>query len=112
MGKKEQIEDYYRVMKEIESEDLMTQRDIAENLGFSLGKVNYLMKSLTEKGLIKLENFKNSKNKSAYRYILTPEGIRHKIFITKEFLKRKEVEYVLMQREIEELKREIGDNIG
>jgi EPS-associated MarR family transcriptional regulator len=69
--------------------------------------VNYLIKALTEKGLIKLDNFFKSDNKTGYRYILTPEGISEKYKITADFLKRKEAEFIKMQAEIEELRKEI-----
>ena len=71
----------------------LSQRDLAENIGISVGKTNYIIKFLIKKGLIKTENFLNSKNKWAYRYILTPEGIKEKARITKEFVKRKMEEY-------------------
>ncbi|MDY6934498.1 MAG: MarR family EPS-associated transcriptional regulator [Spirochaetota bacterium] len=101
------MEDIYKIIKEIESDDFTTQRSIADNLGYSLGKVNYLIKSLVDKGVIKLENFKNSNNKLAYRYILTPVGIKEKMKITREYLRRKEEEYEVMRSEIEELRREV-----
>ena len=78
------------------------------NLDFSLGKVNYLVKSLTEKGLLKLENFKNSKNKLACHYLLTPNVIKDKFNITKKFLHRKEEEYEKMRLKIDVLKYEMS----
>jgi EPS-associated MarR family transcriptional regulator len=71
----------------------LSQRDLAENIGISVGKTNYIIKSLIKKGLIKTENFLNSKNKWGYRYILTPKGIKEKARITKDFVKRKMEEY-------------------
>ena len=71
----------------------LSQREISQSIGISVGKTNYIIKSLIKKGLIKTENFLNSKNKWAYRYILTPEGIKEKARITKEFVKRKMEEY-------------------
>lgn len=104
-----QIENTYKVIKEIENGDYITQRGIAKNLGYSLGKVNYLIKSLVDKGIIKLENFINSQNKLAYRYILTPRGIKEKYRVTKEFLKRKEHEYEVIKNELEKLRQEVED---
>ena len=71
----------------------LSQRDLAENIGISVGKTNYVIKSLIKKGLIKTENFLNSKNKWGYRYILTPKGIKEKARITKDFVKRKMAEF-------------------
>ncbi len=101
------LEDTYTIFKEIEKANISTQRDFAGKLGYSLGKVNYLLKSLTEKGLIKIENFSKSDNKLSYRYVLTPKGISEKCKITADFLKRKEAEFIKMQIEIEELRREV-----
>ena len=106
MTTQENIEEIYRLIKEIEKNEFLSQRVLSRRLGYSLGKVNYLIKALVEKGLIKLERFKNSPNKLAYRYILTPKGIKEKYKITRAFLKRKLEEYERLQREIEELKRE------
>lgn len=101
------IEDTYLIFKTIEREIISTQRDFVGRLGYSLGKVNYLVKALTEKGLIKIENFSKSNNKLGYRYVLTPKGISEKYKITAAFLKRKEAEFIKIQVEIEELKREV-----
>ncbi len=70
-----------------------SQRELAEIIGISVGKTNYIIKALVKKGLIKTENFLNSKNKWAYKYILTPNGIKEKARITKKFVKRKMAEY-------------------
>ena len=101
------LEDTYIIFKEIEKANISTQRDFAGRLGYSLGKVNYLLKSLTEKGLIKIENFSKSDNKFGYRYVLTPKGISEKYQVTSDFLRRKEAEFIKMQLEIEELRREV-----
>jgi EPS-associated MarR family transcriptional regulator len=98
------LEESCFILKEVKKSDISSQRDFAGN---SLGKVNYLIKALTEKGLIKLDNFFKSDNKTGYRYILTPEGISEKYKITADFLKRKEAEFIKMQAEIEELRKEI-----
>ena len=85
----EQEEAAIRLLKTIHKNPELSQRDIAKQLGISIGKTNYAIKALIEKGLVKTENFLNSKNKWAYRYILTPEGIKEKTRITREFVKRK-----------------------
>ncbi|MCD6420391.1 MAG: MarR family EPS-associated transcriptional regulator [Synergistetes bacterium] len=99
------IEDFYYVLKEFEGGTHITQRSIARKLGFSLGKVNYVLKALVEKGIVKMERFRRSDNKLYYRYILTPAGVREKLRITKEFIKRKSEEFERIRREIEEAKR-------
>ena len=85
----------------------MTQRELAEELGVSLGKANYCLKALIEKGLVKASNFKNSANKRAYLYNLTPKGIEAKAQISVKFLQRKMREYDLLRREIEQLQSEL-----
>ena len=96
------MDEYYRIIKEIDRESAVSQRQIASRLGYSLGKVNYLIGALVEKGLVKLENFTGSNNKLAYRYVLTPRGVKEKYHITMDFLRRKEAEYELLRHEIEE----------
>lgn len=96
------IDDTYYLLKKLEETDNLSQRLLAKKLGMSLGKMNFLLKSLIEKGILKAENFATSKNKMQYRYILTPSGIKHKIEVTKSFIKRKEAEYVKIQQELEE----------
>lgn len=85
----------------------MSQRDLAEASGVSLGKTNYCVKALLDKGLIKIQNFRNSQNKLAYAYLLTPAGISAKADLTALFLKRKIAEYEALKYEIEILKKEI-----
>ena len=102
-------ETYYQVLKIIQSNPQITQRELANELGVSLGKVNYCLKSLIERGWIKANNFKNSKNKLAYAYLLTPKGIEQKGRITVRFLKRKMNEYEALKDEIERLKKEVGN---
>jgi EPS-associated MarR family transcriptional regulator len=84
----------------------LTQREAASALGVSVGKVNYCLRSLIEKGLVKAENYKNSNNKLAYFYLLTPSGISEKAELTRRFLLRKMREYEELRREIERLRRE------
>lgn len=99
-------ESQYRLMRLLEDNPEASQREIAEALGISLGKVNYCLKALTEKGFVKLRNFAESRHKLRYAYILTPTGIREKAAVTQRFLKRKLAEHEQLQQEIEELKRE------
>ena len=83
-----------------------TQRELSKEMGVSLGKVNYCIKKLTEKGLIKLTNFTHNPNKMGYTYLLTPSGIEEKSRLTFSFLKRKVIEYEILKIEINELKLE------
>ena len=99
-------ESQYRLMRLLEDNPEASQREIAEALGISLGKVNYCLKALTDKGFVKLRNFASSRHKLRYAYILTPTGMREKAAVTRRFLKRKLAEHEQLQREIEELKRE------
>ena len=99
-----------KLLKELSKNNNLSQRDLSKKLGLSLGKVNYVVNALLNKGLIKTIRFKNSKNKSAYMYILTPKGIKDKVELTYDFLKVKLNEYDLLKKEIEELREDI-DNI-
>jgi EPS-associated MarR family transcriptional regulator len=96
-----------RVMRVLEEKPEATQREIASELGVSLGGVNYCVKALTDRGLVKLGNFVKSNNKMGYAYFLTPEGVSEKAIITARFLKRKMAEYEQLQKEIEQLKTEL-----
>ena len=96
-----------QILKYVKTDPLTTQRLLSEGLNISLGKINFLIKGLTKKGLLKIKRVVRSKNKLAYSYLLTPEGILHKSRLTKEFLKRKMVEYDTLRDEIEKLKKEI-----
>ena len=86
----------------------MTTREIAQKVGISNGSAYYLLTSLIDKGLVKLENFKKSGQKTKYSYLLTPKGIREKSFITNKFLVRKKKEYELLKKEIAELECDVG----
>ena len=103
---------HLKVLRQIEQNPEITQRELAEVLGVSLGKANYCLKALIERGLVKARNFKNSHNKRAYWYKLTPQGIEAKARITARFLKRKMHEYEALRREIEDLEREVSANGG
>ena len=101
---------HLKVLRHLENDPEITQRELAKKLGISLGKANYCLKALMDKGLIKAGNFKNSNNKSAYIYLLTPKGIEEKSRITIHFLKRKIEEYEQLQVEIDQLRREAKAN--
>ena len=93
--------DHFNVLRKIQKRPESTQRQLAEDLGFSLGKLNYCLKALKSKGLVKISNFKRNPNKANYIYILTPKGIAEKSKLTINFMRRK-------MREYEELKKEIN----
>lgn len=99
----------YKLLKLIEAEPHLSQREIAGKMGVSLGKTNYCLKALVDKGFIKLQNFYNNKKKSAYIYFLTPQGIEEKAAVTYRFLQRKVNEYENIKQEIESLKIEAAD---
>jgi EPS-associated MarR family transcriptional regulator len=99
-----------KLLRHLEENPDVTQRELADVLGISLGKANYCLKALIEKGLVKANNFKNSANKRAYLYILTPKGIESKASITVAFLQRKVQEYEDLKVEIEDLQREVNQN--
>ena len=99
---------HYKVMRLLEANPEMSQRDVARELGVSLGKVNYCLQALIRKGWIKVTNFKNSHNKAAYMYFLTPRGVERKAQFTAQFLKRKMREYEELRVEIEQIRQEAG----
>lgn len=98
----------FRVLRLIESNPEISQRELADELGVSLGQINYQLKALKERGLIKVGNFIRSDNKLAYVYLLTPRGVADKLAITQRFLVRKRQEFELMKAELEELEREVN----
>lgn len=91
----------------LEGDPQLSQRQLSRALGLSVGKTHYVLHALLGKGLVKVQNFRRSDNKMAYAYLLTPEGVREKLAMTREFLARKEAEYVRLQSTIEQLRREI-----
>jgi len=95
-------------MRLLEENPDITQRELAEKLGISVGGLNYCLKALMAKGLVKMKNFGNSKNKFGYVYVLTPGGMAEKASITQRFLKRKMEEYEALKAEIEALKSTVG----
>jgi len=94
--------DHFEVLRKIKSKPNSSQRELASELGFSLGKLNYCLKALKNKGLIKIKNFQKNPNKFRYAYILTPKGISAKTALTLNFMKRKIAEYDELKSEIEE----------
>ena len=96
--------DQFDVLRKIQSKPNSTQRELAEELEFSLGKLNYCLKALKSKGLVKINNFKKSKNKLIYIYVLTPKGISRKTKLTINFMARKMKEYEELKKEIKNLK--------
>ena len=97
------------MLREIKKSPELTQRELSSKLGISLGKVNFLLNALIRKGLVKAHNFKNSHNKKAYLYVLTPHGLEQKAKVTYRFLKRKIEEYERLESEIKQLEQEVKD---
>ena len=93
--------DHFEVLRKIKTKPNSTQRELAEELGFSLGKLNYCLKALKGKGLVKIENFTRNPNKINYIYVLTPKGISEKTKLTVKFMKRKMTEYDELKKELE-----------
>ena len=94
--------DLLNILRKINNKHDLTQRELAKDLGFSLGKLNYCLKALRQKGLIKIDNFKKNKNKLNYIYILTPKGISQKTKLTLKFMTKKMHEYDELKKEYEE----------
>ena len=97
----ENDQDHFNVLRKIQKKPKSSQRELAEELGFSLGKLNYCLKALRSKGLIKIENFKKNPNKINYIYVLTPKGITAKTQLTLNFMKLKMKEYDELRKEID-----------
>ena len=97
----------YKILKQLQKDPEISQRELAKRLDISLGKVNFCLKALIEKGLVKAENFKNSTNKMSYLYLLTPKGLEEKVILTQRFLQRKIKEHEMLEKEIEQLRKEI-----
>ena len=107
MSEERQLE----ALRLLEANPKMTQRELAEALGVSLGATNYCLKALVEKGWLKLENFQRNPNKLGYLYLLTPMGIAAKTTLTARFLKRKLAEYEALKVEIKQLKSEVSQTV-
>lgn len=97
------------LLRQIESNPEFTQRELSKEMGVSLGKVNYCIRKLTEKGLVKIANFKHNQNKMGYAYLLTPSGIEEKSRLTFSFLKRKLIEYEVLKKEIAQLELDANE---
>ena len=104
---KTQEDTHFRIMRILQENPDLTQRELAENLGMSLGGLNYCLNALIDKGFVKMQNFSNSKSKFKYVYLLTPMGIAEKVALTTRFLSRKMEEYEALKLEIEALKPEV-----
>ena len=96
--------DQFNILRKIKSKPNSSQRELASELGFSLGKLNYCLKALKDKGLIKIKNFQKNTNKLRYVYMLTPKGVTQKTNLTLNFMQRKMKEYDELKSEIEEIK--------
>ncbi|MES2579462.1 MAG: MarR family EPS-associated transcriptional regulator [Pseudomonadota bacterium] len=102
----------YKILKILEANPEISQRDLARELGISLGRVNFCLKGLIEVGLLKATNFRNNQNKLGYMYFLTPKGLEEKTVITARFLKTKLQEYANLQTEIEELRKDANQTMS
>jgi EPS-associated MarR family transcriptional regulator len=102
---------HFRIMRILQENPDLTQRELAEKLGMSVGGLNYCLNALIDKGLVKMQNFSNSKNKFKYVYLLTPMGVAEKVALTTRFLSRKMEEFEALKLEIEALKSEV-DALG
>ena len=100
----------YNLLRLLEANPAMSQRDVARQLGISLGKVNFCVQALVEKGILKATNFKNSKHKAAYMYLLTPRGIEEKAQVTARFLQKKIQEYEELRADIARIREEVSRN--
>ena len=96
-----------KFIREIQNDPTLSQRTLSKKCGVSLGSINYCIKALVEKGYVKSKNFRNAQNKLTYAYTLTPSGINLKKELTLAFLKRKQAEYELLEKEIKILKRDV-----
>ena len=100
----------YRLLRHLEKNPESSQRELADEIGFSLGKTNYCVKALIDKGWVKARTFRNSRNKSAYIYQLTPKGVGEKVRVTRRFLAIRLQEHAAVAAEIEQLKQEVRLN--
>ena len=109
MNKPYEQEIRYRLLKILKTDPDLTQREMAQEMGISLGKVNFCLSELAKRGFIKINRFKVSQNKIRYLYVLTPRGLEEKTRLTLSFLKRKVTEYEEISRQIEDLAREVEE---
>jgi EPS-associated MarR family transcriptional regulator len=103
-----QEDTYFRVMGILQENPNLTQRELADKLGLSLGGLNYCLRALIDKGFVKMQNFNKAENKLKFVYLLTPRGIKEKLALTYRFLERKMQEYETLKAEIEALKGQVG----
>ena len=103
-------EEEFEVLRKLHMKSDINQREIASELNFSLGKINYLINELKKKGLIKIQNFKKNKNKLNYLYILTPKGFTEKTLLTINFMKRKMNEYEQLRKELKNFGKDVDNN--
>jgi EPS-associated MarR family transcriptional regulator len=106
-----QEDTHFRIMRILQENPDLTQRELADKLGMSLGGLNYCLNALIDKGLVKMQNFSNSKNKFKYVYLLTPMGISEKMALTTRFLSRKMEEFEAIKLEIEALQKESAEQM-
>jgi len=104
-------ESHFKTLRELSKDGTLSQRDLSKKMGLSLGSVNYIVNALLKKGYLKAKRFKNSKNKIAYMYIITPKGLSTKMTQTYDFLQKKREEFDRLKQEIELLKRETEDEL-
>jgi EPS-associated MarR family transcriptional regulator len=104
-------ESQFKTLRELAKDGTLSQRDLSKRMGLSLGRVNYLVNALLEKGYIKAKRFKNSRKKIGYMYILTPKGVSEKITQTYKFLHRKLDEFERLKHEIETLRQENHEDV-
>ena len=102
------IDIHFNVWRELATDPVTSQRSLAKRLGVSLGRINFCVRALTEKGWIKANNFRRSDSQWAYAYVLTPEGMDEKLRLTAHFLQRKSAEYDRLQAELERLRKEMA----
>ena len=103
-------QDYLNLLRKIKNKPESSQRELAEELGFSLGKLNYCLKALKHKGFIKMKNFQKNPKKINYIYVLTPKGIAEKTKLTINFMKRKMNEYDQLRKELKNFKKDVDNN--
>jgi len=109
-GREQLREDiHFRVLRALEENPQLSQRELAAMLGVSLGKAHYCLGALVERGWIKIQNFAHNPNKLGYTYLLTPAGIKAKLVLTRNFLARKEAEFEVLQAEIARLRRSLAE---
>jgi MarR family transcriptional regulator, temperature-dependent positive regulator of motility len=99
----------YELLRELEGQEFTNQRVLADRLGVSVGKVNYCLKAVVERGWVKVNNFRRADNKLAYAYLLTPSGMRAKMHLTRAFLARKDLEFEQLQHEIAALRHQVSE---